>query len=180
MELSMNELEKIKDFFQNDVLANCFISLFNYQRLTENDIFLEIRGNDLIGFKKANEKLRLYIVKSENNKFFIKIRSATRHLFIPEEMINYQSDIDITNKLYNNEPEKTTLNSTQKKDSKLKPKKNSKSKNIIIESKIMRSGKKRVTIKNLDLSQSQIIIDELKKLSKGRKTKKYTIKIMEE
>ena len=174
MKLTDHEMEKIHAFFANGILADCFIQLYNYQLITVEDLILEVRGDQLIGFKREGERLRVYVSRAKDQKFYIKIKSATPHLFLPAELVNYQRDIDLNNKLLAKDPTLFKLSS----HANAVPQKGGEPsvQAPTVDVKLMKSGRKHVTVKNLPIDDASTLLEQLSVLrSEGAKTVTVTV-----
>ena len=177
--ITKEEKKLVNEFFNgNEILAECFFQLYEYQSLTVNDIQLEFREG-LIGFKREGERLRLYVIKDKNGVFRIKIKAATSHIFMPAEMINYQSDLDKNNLFFD---KNESLIKTKQKVGNIKnePKKadNSDKKETVIKRSTKNNGVQEIKIQNLSVDDIQPILDSLKEFKRDG-IKNVKVKITE-
>lgn len=76
MELTKEDISVIRDFCKNEKLANGFIELYNYEKYFFNDLEFDHR-EELIGFRRSSEKLRMYLVRSQKTEGLIYIKFKT-------------------------------------------------------------------------------------------------------
>ncbi len=159
MRITDEEKKRISDFFDNNqILSECFIQLYEYQCTSVENIEIFFREN-LIGFAKQNEKLRVYVAKSnKDGNFYIKIRVATSHRFLPAEMINYQSDIDKNNRYYTVNKSKITLKSKENVKKIVKDKNVKKTGCSTVKFVSKKDGGKRVIIQKISVNDVSTII----------------------
>jgi|GEM_PF-4296805 len=110
MQLSNKDKATIIVFFNNNKeLAQCFKKLYNRQKTEIPDLVFESRQN-IIGFKRPNEKLRAYITKTNNNDFYINVTFGSKMIFDPTKYDYYVVQLNFTNDYIKNNPDSIRLN----------------------------------------------------------------------
>lgn len=178
MGVSKHDKENVLNFFdKNQILTECFLELYEYQKISVPDAELEFRDG-LLGFKRKGEKLRLYVTKDKNGAYRIKIKVSTSHLFLPAEMINYQSDIDKNNILFNREKQTIKVVENKRDDSVIKVNKPKKDKEVKIKRAVNSRGMQYFNIYKLPIDNIQPILDCVNEFKRD-KIKNIKIKIIE-
>jgi len=165
MYLTKKDIIEIKDFIEDKEVSDGFIELYKYAESDIQEIEYEIRDN-LIGAKKPGERLRFYVNKGKDGNWYFKAADQFRHEFKISELDTYKEEIDKANNYFSNNQQRI----------KLKEKEVDNGEFSIERSVNVKTGTLTVSIKNLNINETEKVIEELKTL-KDKGIKKVDIRI---
>ena len=149
MKLSAENIQEIRDFFNNKELSELFIELFNYQAVLCEDIEF-VNRNSIIGFGRENEHLRCYVGKSSSN-FFLKIKTCNESVeFRKKDFEEYKVRLLANNVLFSLSPEKYTLMEKAPKVAKKKSRKSQEKTNKVLAKLKNRNKAKKFTLEEFN------------------------------
>lgn len=139
----------IKDFIKDESIFRGFMELYIYCKQSVPEIVCDIRDN-LIGVKIDGERLRFYLNKLLNGKWYIKIKEeAKREIFNVKKLDYYKKAIDKTNKTFEKNPTKFKLKTSSTKT------------DFHSEHIITSSGKIKICLHNLKIKEIDNLLNEI-------------------
>ena len=160
MYISKKDIIAIKDFIEDKDISDGFIELYKYEEMNFSDIEYEIRDN-LIGVKLSGERLRFYVNKGKDGKWYFKAADQFRHEFKLSELSVYKKEIDKANTYFSKNQQRIKLKEKEVDDGEF----------IVERSVNIKTGTSTVSIKNLNINETEKVLKELKTLAdKGIKT----------
>lgn len=160
MYINKKDVIAIKDFIEDKDISDGFIELYKYEETKFSDIEYEIRDN-LIGVKLAGERLRFYVNKGKDDKWYFKAADQFRHEFKISELSIYKKEIDKANTYFSKNQQRVKLKEREIDDGEFSVERSINAK----------TGTSTVSIKNLNINETDKVLDELKTLAdKGVKT----------
>lgn len=154
MYLNKNNIIEIKDFIEDKDISDGFIELYKYQESKVTDTEYEIRDN-LIGVKCAGERLRFYVNKAKDGKWYFKAMNEIRHEFNLSQISLYKKEIDKANLFFSKNQTKVKIKERQADNGEFS----------IDRTVNIKTGTTTVSIKNLNLVETDKVVEELKVLA---------------
>lgn len=152
MYLNKNDIIKIKDFIEDKEVSDGFIELYKFEENLVPDITYELRGN-LIGVKCEGERLRFYLAKARDGKWYFNAKEQVNHeLFNVSNIDGYKAIIEKTNKFFVENSKRVKLKEPDSGE-------------FYIERSINpRTGTHSVIVKNLNIDDIDMVVEEIKTL----------------